>query len=1288
VQKPEPLLDKAKQQEKKYNWLEAADLYEQASSLASKDLAKAAELRERIGYCFLRAAFQAETNEQFRGRMEQSVKAYEKTAELNHKTEEKDKEAKIFHAKAMIAYVNARLTPDITKRRKHIAELWKLENDALELYKKTGNQLAIGKMYNNLSEWSQEKQFLESRWLELKRLIIEGINYANKAIKTLSKTKDKYELARAYCWISVHYGTAMWFRAFDIGEETNKKFLKYYKKALDLAEAIGDAYLISQLKKFAAFSESPAVPLGGFKEVVKYAELTKDNYLIGNGKAFLSVLIEKVIEIDPDKQRQELKESLKLAQDAICHLSIIDDYSVRFTAYSAFVANGKALAAIELNSDKKRILLEKAVEAGRKNLRNIEGEIVWFSTMLFSGFSRALFALSEIETKLDNKRRLLEEALAYSEKQLEAMRQTSPFDYMIYSGSQKDHALILVELGRMETGQKKIEQFEKAVSSMEKCVELIEKDVESRMFASIYGLSYYRFGGILEQLQSLTKDRKLINRAIQCYNVAIKYFSRSNLKARVAESYWQIARLKNHLGENIESANNYKTAAQTYKLAAEQKPRLKEFYNNHSDYMQAWSEIENAKQSHKTEEYEQAKGHYEKAANLHKMSELWSYLAPNYLAWAEMEKAEDHSRKDETQQAMETFKQARDYFKKSEDSLQTKLKEITATDEKTMVTKLIKSSDIRQRYCQARISIEEAKIFDRNGKYGLSARSYGLATEKLKQIIEETDYEQPLKELKQIMILSQAWQKMAQAEEKTSPELYLEAAQLFEQANKHSLTKKTSLLALGNSSFCKGLAAGTKFQNTLDVEMHSEAKGYIKSAATYYLKAGIKAASKYAKATQRLFDAYLYMNSAERETDTEKSAKYYHMAEKVLQISVESFMEAKQPEKKAEVQRILETVKEERELAVSLNEVLHAPTITSATAAFTTPTPTSEESVGLERFEHADVQANLIASVKDVKVGESFCLSVEFVNAGKEPALLMRVEDFVPPDFAVVKKPEIYRLEDTCLNMKGKQLAPLKLVEVKLTLQPSKKGTYKLNPKVHYLDELGQNKQLQLKTLEITVEEVLLEDRVSTGTQELDSLLLGGIPEEYSVVLSGPPCDERELIVKNFLKAGAEEGVNFYITTEATDLDLLNNPNFNLFLCNTKPKTKVPDLPNVYRLQGATDLTNLGIALTKAIRNLDRSVTKRRICVEILSDVLVKHGANTTREWISGLITDLGAKGFTMLAVMNPSMHPSDQATAVLDLFDGEISITQTKDPLEGKTSIRVEKLRNQDYIKNPICLT
>ncbi|MEJ2242901.1 MAG: ATPase domain-containing protein [Candidatus Bathyarchaeota archaeon] len=199
---------------------------------------------------------------------------------------------------------------------------------------------------------------------------------------------------------------------------------------------------------------------------------------------------------------------------------------------------------------------------------------------------------------------------------------------------------------------------------------------------------------------------------------------------------------------------------------------------------------------------------------------------------------------------------------------------------------------------------------------------------------------------------------------------------------------------------------------------------------------------------------------------------------------------------------------------------------------------------------------------------------------------------------------------------------------------------------------------------------------------------MGGIPKEYAVVLTGSPSDERKNMLRNFLKEGIKKNeIVFYVSTEVEMLESISeNSNFYLFLCNPKPKTKVPDLPNIYRLRSKTDLTNLSISLAKAYRRIDQ-LKKKRICVEIISNVILDYEAKATCKWISELITDLASKDFTMLAVMDPNMHPADQANAVINLFDGEISITKTKDPLKCKTSICIEKLRNRDYVRNPICL-
>jgi hypothetical protein len=254
--------------------------------------------------------------------------------------------------------------------------------------------------------------------------------------------------------------------------------------------------------------------------------------------------------------------------------------------------------------------------------------------------------------------------------------------------------------------------------------------------------------------------------------------------------------------------------------------------------------------------------------------------------------------------------------------------------------------------------------------------------------------------------------------------------------------------------------------------MHAAAINYLESAANYYVRAGFHNASEYAKGTGLLLDAYMRMDNAKRETDPDKKARLYAMAEKVLQTSAGAFMKAEHPEKREQVLRLLEKVREERELALSLGEVLHAPSIISATAAFATPTPTQENAVGVERFEEADIQANIIVRQKELKVGENLDLEIELINAGKGPALLTKITDVVLEGFELKEKPDNYRVEGSFVNMKGKRLDPLKMEEVKLVLQPRTQGTFPLKPRIMYLDEKGKYKTHEPEPVIITVKEL------------------------------------------------------------------------------------------------------------------------------------------------------------------------------------------------------------------------
>jgi tetratricopeptide (TPR) repeat protein/KaiC/GvpD/RAD55 family RecA-like ATPase len=212
---------------------------------------------------------------------------------------------------------------------------------------------------------------------------------------------------------------------------------------------------------------------------------------------------------------------------------------------------------------------------------------------------------------------------------------------------------------------------------------------------------------------------------------------------------------------------------------------------------------------------------------------------------------------------------------------------------------------------------------------------------------------------------------------------------------------------------------------------------------------------------------------------------------------------------------------------------------------------------------------------------------------------------------------------------------------------------------------------------------------VATGYADLDKLLHGGIPSNYAVLLTSPPCDERDLLIKSFLETGAKKGeITFYVTTDPSSARPLTEDfqsSFCLFVCNPQADAIVESSPNVFKLKGVENLTEISIALTSAIRRLDPSLKgPRRICIGLISDLLLQHHAVQTRKWLTALITELKPMGFTTLAVIDPQMHPSEELHAILGLFDGEINIYEKG----AEQFLKIKRMSNQEYLEDELLLT
>jgi TolB-like protein/tetratricopeptide (TPR) repeat protein/KaiC/GvpD/RAD55 family RecA-like ATPase len=182
-------------------------------------------------------------------------------------------------------------------------------------------------------------------------------------------------------------------------------------------------------------------------------------------------------------------------------------------------------------------------------------------------------------------------------------------------------------------------------------------------------------------------------------------------------------------------------------------------------------------------------------------------------------------------------------------------------------------------------------------------------------------------------------------------------------------------------------------------------------------------------------------------------------------------------------------------------------------------------------------------------------------------------------------------------------------------------------------------------------------------------------------------------LVEDFLETGAGKGeVTFYVTIDPGTAKLFAeefSSNFHLFVCNPQAAAIVEDLPNVLKLKGVENLTDVSMALTSAIRKLNTPMKDpRRICLGLVSDVLLQHHAVQTRRWLTSLLAELKSTGFTTLAVIDLQMHSSEELHAILGLFEGEINIFE-KETDEGlRKYLRIKKMGNSKYLEDELPLS
>ncbi len=312
---------------------------------------------------------------------------------------------------------------------------------------------------------------------------------------------------------------------------------------------------------------------------------------------------------------------------------------------------------------------------------------------------------------------------------------------------------------------------------------------------------------------------------------------------------------------------------------------------------------------------------------------------------------------------------------------------------------------------------------------------------------------------------------MKEAEANASPELYASAAEIFLATEKATNREKLHVLAMANASICKALEAGTRFRRTRNTDLYAEIKKHLEASADYYREAGFKNAADWTRATQRMFDALVYLTEAEVERDPRKKTEHYHLAEKNLQLSARLYGDSGFQAKKDEALAHLERAKEEKALLLSPLDALAGNPVASAVSVL----PVSlvrDQAVGLERFEEANVVGSIRVPGSDFGVGSDITLELELANVGKTAATLMKLENVSADGLELDAQKAQLRVEGNFVDLKGKRVEYMKTHELRIPLKARRRGSYKLSPRIMFVDERGNYKSFEFEPVSLSVREL------------------------------------------------------------------------------------------------------------------------------------------------------------------------------------------------------------------------
>jgi KaiC/GvpD/RAD55 family RecA-like ATPase len=234
-----------------------------------------------------------------------------------------------------------------------------------------------------------------------------------------------------------------------------------------------------------------------------------------------------------------------------------------------------------------------------------------------------------------------------------------------------------------------------------------------------------------------------------------------------------------------------------------------------------------------------------------------------------------------------------------------------------------------------------------------------------------------------------------------------------------------------------------------------------------------------------------------------------------------------------------------------------------------------------------------------------------------------------------------------------------------------------------------QSKEVPMQTLKAPIPTPSSEPNIQTGYGELDNMLKGGLPEGYSIVLVSPSFDESDLLVRRTIASSVASGrPTFYVSKDiAKTRDLINRFGQNFYALNPLADKIATDRDNLFKIPDVGDLSNLNISSNQIIESKAKNEQGKIIVLDLLTDLLLRNKAPTTRRWLTDFAARRKADGFTILATLDPSGAPPEEIRTIVGAFDGVIEVYEKPLQERSRRFLIIKKMYGRDYSENELML-